>query len=201
MYAPAPDDEVTTLAGYLDQQLAAVRASVLGLTEEQARATPCRSALSLAGIVKHLAYGMHGWVTTLGADPTTPRPLDPTAFAAHAASFALTDDETVEAVLADFDAVRAELLAALAATDPDTPTVEPAAPWSGVMDERPARRRYLLLHLVEETARHAGHADLLREQLDGQSVPALVMSADGVPANDFFTPYVPAPGTIGSSTP
>ena len=198
MYAPAPDDEVTTSAGFVDQQLAAVRASVLGLTEEQARATPCRSALSLAGIVKHLAYGMHGWVATLGADPTSPRPLDPAAFAAHAASFALTDDETADGVLADFDAVRAELLTALATTDPDQPTVEPAAPWSWVMDERPARRRYLLGHLVEELARHAGHADILREQLDGMSVPALVMSADGVPANDFFTPYVPSPGTLGA---
>jgi uncharacterized damage-inducible protein DinB len=194
---PAPDDEATGLARYVDAQLAAIRASLLGLTDEQARATPCRSALSLGGIVKHAAYGMHGWVATLRSDRRSPRPIDPAAFAAHAASFALVEDETAAQVLADFDAVRAELLDALAATDPDEATVEPPAPWDGVLDERPARRRHLLVHLVEELARHAGHADILREQLDGQLVPALVMTEEGRPANDFFTPYAPAPGTLG----
>ena len=198
MYAPAPDDEATTAARYVDQQLGAIRASLLGLTEEQARATPCRSALSLGGIVKHVAYGMHGWVTTLTSDPTSPRPLDPAAFAAHAASFALTEDETAAGVLADFDAVRRELLEALAATDPEQETVEPPAPWSGVHEQRPARRRYLL---VQELARHAGHADILREQLDGELVPALVMTEEGAPTNDFFAPYVPAPGTLGGPVP
>ena len=48
MYAPAPDDEITSLANQIDQQLAALRASAVGLTEEQARARPCASALSIA---------------------------------------------------------------------------------------------------------------------------------------------------------
>ena len=58
------------------------------------------------------------------------------------------------------------------------------------------RARYYLAHQVEEMARHAGHADILREQLDGTSVPALVMTRAGVPANAFFQPYAPSPGTI-----
>ena len=62
----------------------------------------------------------------------------------------------------------------------------------------PAKLRYFLVHQIEETARHAGHVDLLREQLDGVAVPSLVMTLEGMPANDFFQPYVPAPGTIGS---
>jgi hypothetical protein len=52
------------------------------------------------------------------------------------------------------------------------------------------------VHVVEELARHAGHADIIREQIDGMSVPALVLTLAGAPANDFFTPYEPAPGTL-----
>ena len=47
-------------------------------------------------------------------------------------------------------------------------------------------------------ARHAGHADIIREQIDGMSVPAIVLSEAGAPANDFFQPYVAQPGTIGA---
>ena len=201
MYAPRPDDEIATLAGYVDQQLAAIRACILGLTEEQARDTPCRSALSLAGLVKHIAYGMHGWITTLGSDPTSPVLFDPGAFAAYQASFTLTPDETAADILTTFDALRSRLLEVVATVDPDTETLEPPAPWSGIFEPRPARRRYLLVHMVEELARHAGHADILREQLDQMSVPALVMTEEGLPANDFFTPYAAAPGTIGAPEP
>ena len=52
------------------------------------------------------------------------------------------------------------------------------------------------MHLVEEFARHAGHADILREQIDGVAVPALVLTLAGAPANDFFQPYEAAPGTL-----
>ena len=58
--------------------------------------------------------------------------------------------------------------------------------------------RYFLIHLIEEYARHAGHADIIREQIDGMAVPALVMTLEGVPANQFFAPYEPAAGTIGA---
>ena len=60
MYEPAPDDEITGLVRYLDQQLAAIRAAAIGLTEEQARMRPCRSALSIGGLIKHATYGMRG---------------------------------------------------------------------------------------------------------------------------------------------
>ena len=47
-------------------------------------------------------------------------------------------------------------------------------------------------------ARHAGHADIIREQIDGVSIPAIVLTADGMAASDYFEPYVPEPGTIGA---
>jgi hypothetical protein len=106
------------------------------------------------------------------------------------------DDETVAGTIDDFDRVRAELLAAVAATDPARETMEPPAPWHGIFDARPIHARYYLVHLIEECARHAGHADIIREQIDGMAVPALVLTLAGAEANDFFQPYRPAPDTL-----
>jgi hypothetical protein len=195
MYAPARHDEVTGLVNYIDQQLAAIRAAAFGLTEEQARETPCRSALSVGGIVKHTLYGMRGALERLRSDGPE-QPLDATAYAAFADSFVVRDDETVAGIVEDFDRVRAQLLAAVTATDPAGETTAPPAPWHGIVDARPIHRRYYLVHLLEEWARHGGHADIIREQIDGVAVPALVLTLAGADANDFFHPYQPAAGTL-----
>ena len=89
-------------------------------------------------------------------------------------------------------------LSAFAAVDPSASTTEPPSPWFGIFDARPANSRYYLVHQIEEMARHAGHADIIHEQIDGMAVPAIMLSEAGTPANDFFEPYVPAPGTIGA---
>jgi hypothetical protein len=196
MYEPAPHDEITGLVNYLEVQLSALRAAPLGLTEAQATATPCRSDLSVAGIVKHTAYGLRGATATIADEGRAG--IDEEAFAAHAASFIVTPSETVTEVLSEFDAARVACLAAIGAADPDADFLAPPAPWFGIFEARPAKLRYFLVHLIEETARHAGHVDILREQLDGVAVPALVLTLEGMPANDFLQPYVPAPGTIGS---
>lgn len=198
MYTPARDDEITGLARYLDQQLAAIRASAIGLTEEQARLQPCRSTLSIGGLLKHVTYGMRGATARLADPGAAPPAVDDTAFAAYTGSFTLTDDETVAAAMADFDDARAAYLAAVAATDPGVEITEPPSPWFGIFDARPANARYYLVHQIEEMARHAGHADIIREQIDGMAVPGIVLSQDGMPANDFFQPYMAAPGTIGA---
>ncbi|MHC1563013.1 mycothiol transferase [Actinomycetospora sp. C-140] len=195
MYAPARHDEVTGLVNYLDEQLTAIRAAAFGLTEEQARATPCRSALSIGGLVKHAAYGMRGAVARLDR-PVVEQTIDAAAYAAFADSFAVRDDETVAGTIEEFDKARAGLLATVAATDPDAETTAPPAPWHGITDARPIRARYYRVHLLEEYARHAGHADIVREQIDGVAVPALVLTLAEAGANDFFTPYQPAPGTL-----
>lgn len=196
MYLPAQHDERTNLAEYVDQQLTAIRASLYGLTEEQARETPCRSALSLAGIVKHTAYGMQGAVRRLRGDAPAAE-FGAEAMATYMGSFVLGDTETALSVRDDFDARRREYVAALRAADPDAEVMEPPAPWFGIFEAHPIRLRYYLTHQVEEMARHAGHADIIREQLDGMAIPLLVMTLEGAPANDFFQPFQPPPGTIG----
>ncbi|MGH3585222.1 MAG: DinB family protein, partial [Pseudonocardia sp.] len=175
MYAPAQHDEVTGLVSYIDEQLAAIRAAAFGLTEQQARETPCRSALSVGGIIKHATYVMRGALERLGSE-VTEQPVDAAAYTAFTDSFAVREDETVSGTIEDFDLVRAQLRAAIAATDPAGATTAPPAPWHGIFDARPIHARYYLVHLVEEFARHAGHADIIREQIDGVSVPTLVLT-------------------------
>ena len=134
MYAPAPHDEITGLVNYLEVQLSAIRAAPLGLTEEQARATPCRSALSVGGIVKHTAYGLRGATTTITDDGRSE--IDADAYAAHAASFTVGPSETMAGVLAEFDAAREACLATIAAADPDAEFLAPPAPWFGIFQPR-----------------------------------------------------------------
>lgn len=198
MYAPSRDDEITTIERYVSEQLDAIRASAVGLTEEQARSRPCRSALSIGGLIKHATYVMRGTTDRLTGRADPNRTLDEAAFAAHESSFALTADETAAGAVSEFDAARVEYVAAIAETDPSAPMLQPPAPWFGIFDARPTFARYTLAHQIEELARHAGHADILREQIDGVAVPAIVLSEAGAPANDFFQPYVAAPGTIGA---
>ncbi|WP_086829064.1 DinB family protein [Allokutzneria sp. NRRL B-24872] len=195
MYAPAQHDEITGLVNYIGEQLTAIRAAALGLTEEQARETPCRSALSVGGIIKHTAFVMRGALERLETT-VTEQPMDEAAWAEFTDSFTVRDDETVAGTIKDFDQLRAELMDAIAGSDPAADAVSPPAPWHGIFDARPINARYFLVHLIEECARHAGHADIIREQIDGMAVPALVLTLEGATANDFFQPYQAAPGTL-----
>lgn len=199
MYTPACDDEITGLVSFLDEQLTAIRASATGLTEEQATAQPCRSTLSIGGLIKHVTQGMQSTTERLTGTSSGPAEYDEAAIAAYQAGFTVSGDETVAGVIAEFDRARVGYLAAIRGTDPSAGTTEPPAPWFGIFDTRPTHARYQLVHQVEEMARHAGHADIIREQIDGISVPAIVLSEAGAPANEFFQPYVPAPGTLGAA--
>lgn len=152
------------------QSLAAHRAflrtTVRGLSEEQARLRPTVSELSLGGLIKHVTQGEVQWTAFIerGADAMVG---GAEGQAIWAGGFQLTDEETLEGVLADYAAAAARteaLVRALPDLDadhalPPAPWFEPGARWS-------ARR--VLLHLIGETAQHAGHADVLRETIDGQ---------------------------------
>lgn len=199
MYAPTPLNEIEGIVRTVEEQLDAIRSAAIGLTEEQARLCPCRSALSIGGLIKHATYYMRGAIERLTGDGHARSAIDLAAVAAYQSSFALAGDETAVGALAAFDATRVEYVAVLAGVDPSAPTIEDPAPWFGIFDNRPARARYYLVHQIEELARHAGHADIIREQIDGISVPTIALTADGMAASDYFQPYIPGPGTIGAT--
>ncbi|MCW2835819.1 MAG: hypothetical protein JWN68_3772 [Nocardioides sp.] len=82
-------------------------------------------------------------------------------------SSALTEDEYLEQVLQQYDDATAALLAAIGSMDPDAEVFAAPAPWFGRLEPLPMTARMLALHQIEEFARHAGHADVIREQLGG----------------------------------
>jgi hypothetical protein len=141
--------------------------TVAGLTDEQARLRPTVSELSLGGLVKHVAATERTWVDFVLEGPSAFPAADEAAWAARAAEFTLLEEETLAGVLAGYAEVARrtdELVVTLPDLDVSHPL--PEAPWFPPGARRSARR--VFVHVVGETAQHAGHADLLRESIDGQ---------------------------------
>lgn len=187
MYLPSIDDERTTLRNYLEVQLRAIRDASHGLSDEQARSRPLASDLSLAGLMKHCGFCMVGALA--GAGQLDDPPIDGHDFYG---SFTLAEDVSVDAMREIFDDLMARYLALTAELDLDDVMQVPPMPWYGMDEPREASMRYLVVHHVEEFARHAGHADLLREQIDGAKAGELNAAIEGRPANDFVTPWTPS---------
>jgi Protein of unknown function (DUF664) len=189
VFNPAKYTESEVLVGFLDQQLTAIRAAAHGLTETQARETPCRSALSIGGLVKHVTHIMAGRESQQADPGAMP---DQAGFETFMSSFALGDGETLASALEAFDQVRASYLADVRATDPGADMTAPPAPWDGVYAPTASVQRFALVHHIEEFARHAGQADIIREQIDGADAASLLMTVEGRAANDYVQPWAPA---------
>lgn len=173
----APGDERGALLAFVEAQRGAIRRSVLGLTEEQAASRPSVSELSLSGLVKHVAETELNWLRMAQQLPNE-RQRDAETWAD---SFRLVGDETVPQMLEFWAKVAGETEAFIHGVDSMNDTFPlPEAPWYP-KDER-CSMRWLLVHLVEETARHAGHADIIRESLDGRSALQLVAEEAGYPS-------------------
>ena len=150
-----------------------LRHTVAGLTDEQARLTPTASALSLGGLIKHVALTEEQWVAFIekGTDamPGTDGDWDPDSPVAKkwASGFQLLPDETLAGALAEYERVAA-YTDALVESLPDLGVSHPLppAPWFAPGATRSARR--VFTHIVAETAQHSGHADIIRETIDGQ---------------------------------
>ncbi len=139
--------------------------TVDGLTDDQARQRTTVSELTLGGVVKHVAQTESGWIDFILDGPSTMAPSE-AGWAAREDGFVLRADETLAGVVA-FYAEVAKRTDALVESLPDLDASQllPEAPWSPPGARRSARR--VFLHIVAETAQHAGHADILREAIDG----------------------------------
>jgi Protein of unknown function (DUF664) len=138
--------EKDVFVGFLDYLRAAIAAKAEGVPESQARKPGVPSGTNLLGLVKHLTHVERSWL--LGHHVTNWK-----------ATFHLTPDETTDTVLAAYRATITEANKEIASWDDLT----------GPGPRRGASRRWTLTHLIEETARHAGHADILRELIDGST--------------------------------
>jgi uncharacterized damage-inducible protein DinB len=169
-------DETDALLHFLDQQRDALIASAFGLTEEQATSTPSASANSVAGLIQHLAWGERGWVVGILSqrfDQLPPLPEDDPQLFQVQPGVTVAD---IVAVYRETAAMTEEIIRALPDLDGEVPL--PEAPW--FPPDTNVSARWVLLHVIEETARHAGHADIVRESIDGANAYALIDEAEAV---------------------
>jgi uncharacterized damage-inducible protein DinB len=185
MNAPLAHDEREGLLAFLQHQREAVRNATYGLREDQARTTPTASGLSLGGLVKHLVDAERGWTDRIMGVP----PAE-SSFEDYMASFVLSQDETLAEVLQVYEEAGARTDAAIGEiNDLGRRVPLPAEPW--FPDPEDCSVRWIVLHLMEETARHAGHADIIREALDGALSGPLMAAAEGWPEDGWVKPWRP----------
>ena len=150
-----------------------LRHTVEGLTDEQARLAPTASELTLGGLIKHVAATESSWVDFIErgteAMAMPEGEFDPNSELAQewANEFKLLPDETLADILARYERVAARTDALVESLpDLDLSHPLPPAPWFAPGATRSARR--VFMHIVAETAQHSGHADIIRETIDGQ---------------------------------
>jgi uncharacterized damage-inducible protein DinB len=185
---PPIADEREGLLAFLAQQRSVLKLTAYGLTDEHARATPSASPLSVGGLIKHVAHTERGWLGTMLQRPSTSDEHD------YAAGFRLGPDETLASVFSFYDEVAQETEAAVAEIDDlgQAVPVPKGVPWFP-HDVKAWSVRWVLLHLIQETARHAGHADIVRESVDGATSYPLMAAAEGWPATPWMQPWQPEP--------
>ncbi|WP_406136977.1 DinB family protein [Streptomyces sp. NBC_01089] len=170
---PAGSTDVTGERAELLETLAKqryfLRFTTRDLTDEQAGLRSTAGELCLGGLIKHVTAAERNWLGFIQEGPSAMMDfasMTEDDFARRADEFRLLPGETLAGVLADYADVAGrteEVVAALPDLDashplPKAPWFEPGVRWS-------ARR--VLLHLIAETSQHAGHADILRESIDG----------------------------------
>lgn len=196
-HVPPVADERESLIAYLDQQRDAFFSVSFGLTEEQIRLAPTAGALSIGGLVKHVTTCERGWTERMAAAPQAPAPPS-TSVADQARAwgedFKVTDDDTLESLLAALAAQGEVTRSVLREADLGAPVPVPRdAPWFP-HDVAAWSVRWVAMHLVEELARHAGHADIVRESIDGATMYELVAAREGWPETPWLRPWRPAAG-------
>jgi hypothetical protein len=161
---PALDaDERAMLTGFLDFQRATALWKCAGLSAEQMATRLPPSSLTIAGLIHHLALDEDSWFSERFAGV----PIEPWSSVDFDADpeweFRTALEATPEELLARYRAAcdRSRAVVAAAASL-DQPSVVPDR-----REQRPFSLRWILVHMIEETARHNGHLDLLREHVDG----------------------------------
>ncbi len=162
-------DERADLLGTLALHRGFLRHTIRGLTDEQAAQRTTVSELTLGGLIKHVAAMEAQWVKFIvgGAEAM----FAEAAAEDWADGFRMVEGDAVQSLLDEYDSVARrteEIVVGIADLGtawplPEAPWFEPGAAWS-------ARR--VLYHLIAETAQHSGHADIIRESLDGAKTMA-----------------------------
>ena len=162
----APAGERAELIASLTKARFFLRLTCRDLTDDQAARRTTVSRLCLAGLIKHVTATELAWTNFATGRPGGPGGMTETSVEDHERTFEMLPGESLSGLLEAYAQVaRAtdEVVATIADLDreyplPVAPWFEPGARWSV---------RQVLLHIIAETAQHAGHADIIREALDG----------------------------------
>jgi hypothetical protein len=156
---PFAGDEKTMLSAFLDRYRETILWKLDGLSTEQASRQLVPSATTLLGVVKHLAYVERWWfqMNFAGDRVTFPWPEDEPD---QDIDFRVGTTDTIESIRALYEQQVARSRAVVAAASLE-------AMGRGVDKVEPRSLRWIMVHMIDETARHAGHADILRELTDG----------------------------------
>jgi uncharacterized damage-inducible protein DinB len=184
---PPLTDERDLLLAYVAQQRDGLRHAAFGLTDEQAGLTPTTSSLSVGGLIKHVTAMERSWL-----DLILQRPPAEDQEQAYGEDFRFAAGDSLADLLARFDEQAKQTEEAVADLDLGAAVPVPrGVPWFPD-DVEAWSVRWVLLHLIEEIGRHAGHADIIREALDGATMYPLLAAAEGWPATDWLTPWSPS---------
>jgi hypothetical protein len=161
----ATTGERADLLSALAKQRYFLRYTARDLTDEQAAQRTTASALCVGGAIKHVTQTERQW-TQFIVDGPSAMAWDESNTGDYMDGFRMLEGETLAGLLADYDQVAertSDLIRSLPDLDashplPEAPWFEKGASWSA---------RQVLLHVIGETAQHAGHADIIRESLDG----------------------------------
>jgi hypothetical protein len=149
--------ERDALCGFLDQARDALIRKIDGLSDADARKAATVSSLSLLSLIKHSAVWERRWFQIIFAGRSFPDEWP--AVDEAGATFALSDEDTVDSVLAYYREQIGVSREIIAGFDLDARCARPE-----LVDQN---LRWVAMHLIQETARHAGHADIIREAIDG----------------------------------
>ena len=153
---PFTGGEKESLHVSLDRHRDVVLWKIGGLDDEQLRRPMTPSGTNLLGLVKHLAAVEYGWFCHTFGRRTEPLPFDEHD---ENADLRVTPEETTAGIVTFYRRARAAADAAIDEVDLD----EIGTAWFG----EAVSLRWVLIHMIEETARHVGHMDILRELIDG----------------------------------
>jgi len=192
--APPVADERGALREYLAFHQSAYFAVCHGLTDDQARSAPSVSALSIGGLIKHATGLQRSWMARVAAAPDAP-PKDPRPFEELAGEFAdqhvMRPDETLAGLLRAFETQNATSLRLVDTADLDAAVPVPRdIPWFP-KNQEPWSVRWVILHVINELARHAGHADIIRETIDGATMYELMAAREGWEIDGWVKPWRP----------
>ncbi|GAB2595991.1 DinB family protein [Kribbella endophytica] len=161
--------ERADLLDFLAKHRYFLRHTAEGLTDEQANTRSTVSALTVGGLMKHVTAVEQNWADFArkgGGEDVTEIEYTPEFVAAWENKFRLVEGETLAGVLAEYEKVAAETDELVKTLDLDASYELPSAPWQPPGVFWSVRR--VFMHITAETAQHAGHADIIRETIDGQ---------------------------------